>query len=122
MSITPSYNPTGALKGVEVLLMDAQTVDETKSTVVCPGPGIKNHTFTIRVSANVTGSIMLETAHDPAYTGLWSPLGGGAIDLSTVGAEGVLELMFSNIMIVAARARISTVVAGGDVSVDYTGQ
>jgi len=122
MLIIPDYNPTGASKGNAVRLMTEQTVDETVSTVVCPGPGIKDHTFTIRVSANVTGAIIIETSHDPAYAGLWSPLGGGAIDLSTIGAEGVLELMFSNIMITAARARISTVVAGGNVSVDYTGR
>lgn len=121
MLITPDYNPTASLKGVGLLIMDAQSVDETKSIVVCPSPGVRNHTFTIKVSANVTGKVQLETANDPAYTGLWNPLGGGTIDLSLIGAAGELEFMFSNIIITAVRARIETAVAGGTVSVIYTG-
>ena len=121
MSFTPLGNTTMPSKGMVVNIMDAQTVDETKSTVICPSPGIRNHKFSIRVSANVTGAIQLETAPSPDYTGVWSPLGGGPIDLSTIGAAGVLEEMFSNLVITAARARISTVVAGGNVSVDYQG-
>lgn len=112
---------TAPLKGVEILIMNAQTVDETVSTVVCPSVGIKNHTFTIRVSANVTGKIQLETANDPTYTGLWNPLGGGTIDLSTIGAAGELQFQFSNITFTAGRARIETAVAGGNVSVSYLG-
>ena len=123
MKITPDYNPTGASKGNSVLLMDAQSIDETVSKVVCPGQGIENHTFTIRTSAAVTGAVILETATDPAYTGVWNPL-AAAIDVATIGpaAAGVLEVVFANRMIVAARARISTVIAGGTVSVEYTGQ
>lgn len=126
--ITPLASDTGTtapLKGVEILIMDAQTVDETKSTVVCPSVGIKNHTFTIRTSAALTGAVQIETSHDPTYTGEWNPLGGGPIDLSTIPAAaagiGILQLQFSNITFTAARARISTVVAGGNVSVSYLG-
>lgn len=123
MQITPDYNPTGASKGNSILLMNAQSIDETVSKVVCPGHGIRNHTFSIRTSASVTGAVVLETATDPLYTGVWSPL-QAAIDVATIGpaAAGVLEVSFSNRMIVAARARISTVIAGGTVSVEYTGQ
>jgi len=121
--ITPDYNPTGASKGNSILLMNAQSVDETKGTVVCPGPGIRNHTFTIKTSAAVTGAIILEAADDPLYTGVWSPL-QAAIDVATIGpaAAGELEVSISNRMIIAARPRISTVIAGGTVSVTYTGQ
>jgi hypothetical protein len=119
--ITVDFSPAGVLKGVELLILDAQTVDETKSKVLCPGSGIKNHTFTIKVSANVTGTVQLETANDPTYTGVWNPLGGGPIDLSTIGAAGELQLMFSNVTFNALRARIDTVVAGGTVSVSYLG-
>lgn len=122
MLITPDYNPTGALKGVNILLMSAQSASGTRSTVVCPGPGIKNHTLNIRVSAAVTGAIQLETANDPNYTGIWAPLGGGPIDLATAGAGGELEFRFSNITITAVRARITTIVVGGNVSVEYLGQ
>ena len=115
---------TAPLKGVEILIMDAQTVDETVSTVVCPSSGIKNHTFTIKTSADCTGNVQLETANDPTYTGVWSPLGGGPIDLATIvtpNAACELQLQFSNITFGAARARIDTVVAVGTVSVTYLG-
>ncbi len=116
-----NYNPCTPLKGVPITIMDAQTVDETVSTVIGPGSGLHNHTFSIRTSAAVTGAIVIETAPTTDYAGVWSPLGGGPIDLSTI-PTGVLELQFSNIIINACRARISTVVAGGNVSVDYLGQ
>lgn len=119
--LTPNSSPTAPPKGVEVLILDAQTVDETKSTVVCPSSGIKNHTFTIKSSANITGTIQLEGANDPSYTGVWAPLGGGPIDLSQIGAAGQLQFAFSNITYTALRARIETVVAGGTVSVSYLG-
>jgi len=113
------------LKGVEILILDAQTVDETKSTVVCPSVGIKNHTFTIRTSAALTGALQIETSHDPAYTGEWNPLGGGPIDLSTIPAAaagiGILQMQFSNITFTRARMRICTVIAGGTVSGSYLG-
>ena len=109
------------LKGVEILILDAQTVDETKSTVVCPSPGIKNHTFTIKTSASVTGAILVETANDPEYTGVWNPLESAAYDLSTVGAAHEKQYRYSNIALTAVRARISTVVGGGTVSVSYLG-
>ena len=119
------YNPCAAMKGVLITIMDAQSVDETVSTVVVPGQGIKNHTFAVRTSAAVAGALQLESAPTPDYAGVWSPLGGGPIDLATINggaAAGVLEIQFSNIILNAVRARISTVVAGGTVSVDYTGQ
>jgi hypothetical protein len=87
--------PVGVLKGVALRIMNAQTVDETVSTVVCPGQGVRNHTFTLISSANITGKVQLETASDPDYTGVWSPLGGGPIDLSAIGAAGELEMQFS---------------------------
>lgn len=122
--ITPLANPlltTAPLKDVEILIMDAQTVDETKSIVVCPSAGIRNHTFTLKVSADVTGAVQLETSNDPTYAGVWNPLGGGPIDLSTIGAAGELQMQFSNVTFTAAHARISTVVAGGTLSVSYLG-
>lgn len=115
-----SKDIVAAIKGVPLLIMNAQTIDETKSTVVCPGQGVRNHTLIIRVSANVTGKIQWETASFPEYTGLWSPFGGGTIDLSTIGAAGELILNFTDVMIDALRGRIETVVAGGNVSLLYS--
>lgn len=122
MSITPKSNPAGASPGIVIPMMVNQSALNTLSTVICPSPGCKNHTFTFRASAGITGAVQLETSPDPLYTGEWSPLGGGPIDVDTVSVNaGILELMFSNITFVAVRARISTVVAGGNLSVDYLG-
>lgn len=111
------------LKGVEILILDAQTVDETKSTVVCPGSGIKNHTITLKSSASITGAAQIEISNDPTYTGVWSPLGGGTINVADIGpaTAGELILQFSNIAITALRVRIETVIAGGTLSASYLG-
>jgi hypothetical protein len=124
--ITPvsPTEPYAPLKGVEILIMDAKTVDETVSNVICPSPGIKNHTVTLKTSAGVTGAAQIETSNDPTYAGTWSPLGGGPIDLATIAggaAAGELQMQFSNITFTAIRVRISTVVAGGTLSASYLG-
>lgn len=120
--ITPyTDKPTAPLKGVEILIMDALSADEAVSNVVCPSPGIKNHTITITTSASVTGAIQLETSNNPTYTGAWSPLGGGPYDLATITSVHEQQFMFSNITFAALRARITTVVGGGTVSVSYLG-
>lgn len=122
--ITPLSNPTVPLKGVEILILDAQTVDETKSTVICPSPGIKNHTVTLRASAALTGNIYVETSHDPTYTGQWNPqsiVNAADIPVVGVGAAGVLQLMYSGVTFTALRVRIETVIAGGTLSASYLG-
>ena len=121
--ITPLSNPCAPLKGVEILMMDAQTALDTKSTVIVPSVGIKNHTITLRSSASITGAVQLETAHDPAYTGVWSPLGGGPINVADIGpaAAGILQFQFSNITFGAVRARVTTIIAGGTLSASYLG-
>lgn len=120
--ITPLASSNGVaapLKGVEILILDAQTVDETVSTVMVPSSGIKNHTVTIKTSASVTGVVTVEMANDPTYTGTWYPL--IAYDLSTIAAAHEQMYQFSNITMTAIRVRISTVVAGGNVSASYLG-
>lgn len=90
--ITPLSSITVPLKGVEILILDAQTVDETKSTVICPSPGIKNHTITFKSSASITGNVQIETANDPTYTGVWAPLGGGTVNVADIGPAAAGEL------------------------------
>lgn len=119
MLLVADRDPTMTQKGVVHRIMSNQTVDETKSVVVCPPQSAKNHTFTLKASANITGAVQIETATEPDYAGIWSPLGGGPIDLSVIGAAGELEFQFTNISIIAARARITTVIGGGDLTVDY---
>ena len=122
--ITPNSSPTNPCKGIEILILDAQTVDETKSTVVCPSSGIKNHTVTLKASAALAGNIYIETANDPAYTGQWNPqsiVNAADIPVVGVGAAGELMLMFSNVTFAALRVRIETVIAGGTLSASYLG-
>lgn len=124
--ITPLATASGVavtcapLKGVEVLIMDAQTVDETVSTVVCPSVGIKNHTITLKSSANITGKAQLESANDPTYTGVWNPI-ATLYDLSGIGAAGEKQFSFPNTAFTALRVRIETVVANGTLSASYLG-
>lgn len=125
--ITPLASAAGTtapLKGVEILIMDAQTIDETKSTVVCPSPGIRNHTITLRASAALTGNIYVETANAPDYTGQWNPMSivnAADIPVVGVGAAGELQFMYSNITFTALRIRIETVITGGTLSASYLG-
>lgn len=115
------YNPCAAMKGVLITILDAQTVDETLSTVVLPGSAL-NHTFYLRSSASITGAVTLETAPSPDYAGIWSPL-EAAIDVALIGpaAAGTLKKSYTGVF-GAVRARISTVIAGGTLSVDYVTQ
>lgn len=115
------YNPAAAMKGVQETIMNAQTVNGTVSTVMLPGSAL-NHTFYLRSSASITGGVTLETAPTPDYTGVWSPL-EAAIDVATIGpaAAGTLKKSYTGVF-GAVRARITTVIAGGTLSVDYVSQ
>lgn len=122
--ITPLSSPTAALKGVEILIMDALSADEAKSFVVTPGPGIHNHTITLQASAALTGNIYIETANAPDYTGQWNPqsiVNAADIPIVATGAAGQLQLQYSNIAFGALRVRIETVIAGGTLSASYLG-
>lgn len=122
--LTPALGSTTTVPpaGVLVRLMSNQTVLNTVGVIACPSPGLKNHTFQLISSASITGAVTLESAPDPTYTGAWSPL-AAAIDVATIGpaAAGVLEVTFANRVFVAVRARISTVIAGGNLTVNYIG-
>lgn len=58
------------------------------------------------------GAVQLESSHDPAYTGTWAAHGSPV----TVVASAALRVGVSGV-IGAVRARISTTVTGGTVSV-----
>lgn len=134
MPIQPKSNPTGLSKGVPIYLTDdsLSNVDQL-SYVGCPSPGIKNHTISIKVASDTpdteltAGTVQIETNTDPNdAAGGWNPLGGGPIDLTeiaVVGDTGLLELQFSNLVIIALRLRVVDEVTGGVIeSVVYTGQ
>lgn len=83
----------------------------------------RRHTFYVVASAGVdAGAVMVETAHDPAYTGTWTPLlldptDGSALPVavlaSTVYAIQV-EGAFMNL-----RLRITTTVTNGTITAYY---
>lgn len=76
----------------------------------------REHVWYIRATGTVAGgAVQIEEAHDPAYTGLWSPIGSPVTvadaTVKTVRLTGCAK---------AVRARISTNITGGaTVDVDY---
>jgi hypothetical protein len=120
------------MKGVPVEIMTAQSVDETLSVVLGPDHGIRSHTFDIIgnlavAGVGLTGKLALEAASATDAVGDWAPLGGGPIDLSTMVPSAAatkvrMSISFTDIILNAVRGRIDVVVAGGTVSLVYTGQ
>lgn len=98
-------------------LLTAQTVDETTGPPV-QVLGYKFVTIFFKRSAAITGVVTIEEADfnpttESDYSGTWSPV--VAFDVSTMTTDQVAyhlpEVSYSQI-----RARISTVVAGGNVT------
>lgn len=105
-----------AMKGVPITLQDAATTGN--GVVLALSSGIKNHTVTIKGSAGVgAGAIQLEAATANDYTGTWAAIGGGPI---SVGNDTEQQITFTG-MYQFIRARISTTVTGGTVTVEYVG-
>lgn len=105
----------------EVVLTDA-AADETASTALGPAKldKLKNHTFYADWGTGVTaGVITVETASHAEYTGTWSPIPSGTITFAgTAPNAGHLSFVGAYL---ALRARISTAVANGTVTVTYFG-
>lgn len=131
MILVPDYNPTTSMKGVVVELMTEEVDAGVLSIVMCPSPGIRNHTFTIIVNSDTedteltAGTLQLETASKPDQPGNWSPIGSGPIDLTDITVtddNGVMELQFSEVIMNSVRGRIVDAVTGGTVTLQYNGQ
>ena len=102
------------------IIMDAESADETVSTVI--GPAIaarcREMAFYIEWSTGVTaGVVEVETASHAAYTGTWDSV---ATTTYTSGAPKS-EVVVSHGVGLAFRARISTAVANGTVTVTFVG-
>jgi hypothetical protein len=105
-----------AIRGVPVVVQSAVTTGN--GTALAIPPSIGNHKFTIDGSAGIgAGAVQIESASAPDYTGTWNPVGGGPI---TVPVSSQLEVTFTGIF-TALRARVSTNVTGGTVTVTYSG-
>lgn len=99
-------------------IMDAQATDETVSTVIGPAIASKYqyHTFHVSFGTGVSaGVVTIETANDPAYTGTWASLG----DVTFAGTAPNQLVSVETGPYLALRARISTAIADGTVTVDY---
>lgn len=97
---------------------------QSLGTVVANGTAIpipssfRRHKINIKGNGAVgAGAIQIETASSVDYAGTWNPLGGGPI---TVLANSEVEYNFEGIY-AAMRARISTEVTVGTVTVTYEG-
>jgi hypothetical protein len=101
---------------VSKTLIEALSAAEATGTVLGPAfaSQARETTFYVIFGAGTTaGAVMIESAHDPAYTGTWAQQGstvtwGAATRVHTVSITGTF---------LALRARISTVISGGTVTV-----
>lgn len=102
-------------KGVPVALLSAVTTGTGKGISVPITSS--NPRFHIRGSGTISGgTIILEEALDPDYTGTWSNLQTITASTLSGGAEQVVRVIGT---IGAVRARISSnITGGGNVSVD----
>lgn len=104
-----------SMKGVPTTLQSAATTGNGTALAVNNN---RNHTIMIQGSAGVaTGAVQFEASNDPSFTGTWAALGGAPVTVVanavlTVAVVGVYEFI---------RARISTAITGGTVTVDYIG-
>lgn len=96
------------------LLIDASALNAAGAAAT---PGVRGIVAYIIGSSGVaSGAVQLEHAHDKDYTGTWAAIGAPvtvvADTVSAVVAEGAFK---------AVRARVSTVLAGGTVTVLLVG-
>lgn len=105
-----------ATRGVSVNLQTTATVGNGNAIAI-PN-SFTQHKVSIKgIGAVGAGAIQIESADTEDYSGTWSPVAGGPI---TVVASAELDVNFSGIY-KFLRARISTTVTVGTVTVDYQG-
>ena len=105
-----------AMSGVAVPLQTAATTGN--GDVVAPSISMTKHKIIIKGNTAVaSGAVQLESSDDPDYAGVWAQIGGGPITIVDVAELGIdFEGVYPFI-----RARISTVVVGGTVTITYIG-
>lgn len=104
------------LRGVPFTLQNAASTGN--GTVMAVPAHMQLHTINIKGSSGVaSGAIQIESADTPDYAGTWSPLGGGPI---TVVASSEFDINFTGTFRFI-RARISTTIGSGTVTVTYIG-
>ncbi len=106
------------MRGNPVVLQNAQS-DVGGGIVIAIPSSFHHHTIIIASGAGVaSGAIQPETATANDYSGTWAPVGGGPITVPAASTE--LEYSFEGVF-QFLRARISTIIGGGTVTVTYVG-
>lgn len=86
--------------------------------ILAPPPSFTHHIFYIIGGAGIaSGAVQPESASESDYAGTWAQIGGGPIAVvADTELQAAFEGAFSFI-----RCRISTLMGGGTVTVDYMG-
>lgn len=104
------------MKGFLFTLQDAQT--SGNGEVLAIPSTYTNHKFTIKGSAGVSaGAVQPEAADENDYSGTWAQIGGGPV--TVVASTELIVSYQGNLKFI--RARISTAVVDGTVTVTYEG-
>ena len=104
-----------AKRGVQESLQSVATTGN--GIALALPPSFRDHRVNIQGNGAVgAGAIQIETASVADYAGTWSPLGSPI----TVPADSQVDVNFSGVF-GAVRARISTTVTVGTVTVTYQG-
>lgn len=103
-----------ALRIYKLILENASALDAVSETInISELGGVNNVGFYIVGSAGISaGAVQIEDAHSGSYAGSWYPQGSPV----TVGVGAVKKVSITDVF-AALRARISTGVVGGTVSV-----
>ena len=106
-------------RALTATLQSAQTTGNGTAVkvLVASDTGVREHTFYIIGSAGVSaGAVQIETAMSDTYAGTWAPLGAaitvGNNTVQIVQVTGALDWV---------RARISSNITNGTVTVEYVG-
>lgn len=104
-----------AMRGVSFVLQSAAT---TGNGIVLAIPtSLKNHQVIIQGSAGIaSGAVQLESADDPAFAGTWAAIGAPVTAVASAELANNFVGRYSFL-----RARISTNIVGGTVTVTYIG-
>lgn len=107
---------TSAMRGVPVTLQSAGTTAANGTAIAIPN-SFREHVFIIKGSAGVNaGAIQVESAESFDYAGTWAAQGSPVTVLAstelTVNLSGIFPFL---------RARISTGIGVGTVTVTYQG-
>ena len=103
------------MRGVPFVLQTAAAATGNGIVVAIP-PGFKNHTFHVTGSAGIaSGVVTLEHASDPLYAGTWAQVAAPVTPLASTDLVTLATGVYNFV-----RARISTIVVGGTVTVTVT--